>query len=53
MFLPVQLLFMEKSANTIVNEKLKDNPISNYDKAKILEDVFFKYEKEKNINFVS
>ena len=47
-------IYGKTSANTIVNEKLKDNPISNYDKAKkILEDVFFKYEKERNINFVS
>ena len=37
---------MEKQAPTIVNEKLKDNLASNYDKKKNIEDVFFKYEKE-------
>ena len=38
----------------IVNEKLKDNPKSNYDKAKLaLEKTFFKYEKKNNLNFIS
>jgi UDP-glucose 4-epimerase len=47
-------IYGKTDANILVNEKLNDNPISNYDRAKkILEDTFFKYEKEQKINFVS
>ena len=47
-------IYGKTNPNILVNEKLNDNPISNYDRAKkILEDTFFKYEKEQKINFVS
>ena len=42
------------NSKKLVNEKLKDDPKSNYDRAKLaLENIFFKYERKKNLNFVS
>ena len=38
----------------IIDETFKDRPLSNYDRSKkIFEDIFFKYEKQNKIKFVS
>lgn len=47
-------IYGKTNSKIIVNEKLKDKPLSNYDKAKkMFEDIFFRYEKLNKINFVS
>jgi nucleoside-diphosphate-sugar epimerase len=47
-------IYGNTNSRKLVNEKHKDNPKSNYDRAKLaLENIFFKYEKKNNLNFVS
>jgi nucleoside-diphosphate-sugar epimerase len=47
-------IYGNTSSRKLVNEKLKDNPKSNYDRAKLaIENIFFNYEKKNNLNFVS
>ena len=47
-------IYGNTNSRKLINEKHKDNPKSNYDKAKLaLENIFFEYEKKNNLNFVS